>query len=417
MTSAKSRKAPGPEDADDRSAAHSPAEPGNAVAKEAEKGHKERIAQPHDEVDGPVAEAEIAAEEISTPEAPLGEPGKPLNRRSPFFIGMTAAAGVAVTAGLVEIILIASDTLILIGLALFIAIGLEPAVSWLVRRGLPRWAGVTIVVIGLLIAIAGFFTALITPLVDQATQFIDHTPQYLQQLKDHSSLLGKLNDRFNVQQRLQDMLSGSSSGLTQGVLGAGKAILGTLGDLLVVLVLSIYFLADFPRIRGTFYRMIPGSRRPRAILIGDEIFAKVGSYVLGNVIISVIAGLATFIWLTVFGVPYAILLAILVAVLDLIPVVGSTAAGIIVSLTALTISLPVCLATIGFFVVYRFVEDYLLLPKIIGRTVKIPALVTVVAVLLGGVLLGVIGAIVAIPIAAAVLLILREVAFKRLDET
>jgi predicted PurR-regulated permease PerM len=116
-------------------------------------------------------------------------------------------------------------------------------------------------------------------------------------------------------------------------------------------------------------------------------------------------------------VPYAVLLAILVAILDLVPVVGSTAAGIIVSLTALTVSVPVCLATVGFFVAYRVIEDYLLVPKIIGRFVQIPALVTVVSVLLGGVLLGVVGALVAIPVAAAILLILREVTFRRLDNS
>ena len=122
---------------------------------------------------------------------------------------------------------------------------------------------------------------------------------------------------------------------------------------------------------------MPNSRRPRAILICDEIFAKVCAYVLGNVVISIIAGAGTFLWLTIFGVPYAVLLAILVAILDLVPVVGSTAAGIILSLTALTVCVPVCLATVGFFVAYRVIEDYLLVPKIIGRFVQIPALVTV----------------------------------------
>jgi len=177
----------------------------------------------------------------------------------------------------------------------------------------------------------------------------------------------------------------------------------------------VYFVADLPRIRATMYRVIPHSRRPRAILIGDQIFAKVGGYVLGNLLVSVIAGLLTLIWLLVFGVPYAVLLAITVAVLDLIPVVGSIIGGVLISLVALTVSLPVCLATIGFVILYRLVEDYLLVPKIIGSTVKVPALVTVVAVLLGAALLGVIGALVAIPIAAAGLLLAQEVLYPRLD--
>jgi predicted PurR-regulated permease PerM len=380
---------------------------------DAEGGHDYLVGQPHSYLEGPVAEAEAVAEKIRSDEEPLGRPGKPLNRRSPFFTG---TAGVAVTAGLVKLVLAASDTLVLIGVALVIAIGLEPAVSWCVRRGLRRGFAVTVVVLVLLGSVVGFFAALITPLVDQATQFIHQSPLYLQKLRDHSSLLGQLNDRFQLQQRLQSTFSGPNPAIMQGVLGAGKAILGTLTDLLVVLVLNICFLADFPRIRSVFYRLVPGSRRPRAILIGDEIFAKVGAYVLGNILTSLIAGAATFAWLTIFGVPYAVLLAILVAVLDLVPVVGSTTAGVLVSLTALTVSLPVCLATVAFFVGFRLIEDWLLVPKIIGRVANIPALVTFIAVLLGGALLGVAGALVAIPIAAALLLIMREVTLPRLDQ-
>jgi predicted PurR-regulated permease PerM len=116
-------------------------------------------------------------------------------------------------------------------------------------------------------------------------------------------------------------------------------------------------------------------------------------------------------------VPYALLLSIFVAILDLLPVIGSTIAGVGVCLVALSVSLPVCLATAGFFVVYRLVEDYLLVPRIIGRAVKVPALVTVVAVLLGGALLGIVGALVAIPVAAALLLLGQEILFPRLDRS
>jgi predicted PurR-regulated permease PerM len=153
------------------------------------------------------------------------------------------------------------------------------------------------------------------------------------------------------------------------------------------------------------------------ILIGDEIFAKVGAYVLGNVIISLIAGLFTYFWLLIVGAPYALLLAILVAVLDLVPIVGSTIAGVVVTLVTLTVSLPVAIATAVFFIVYQSAENYLLVPRIIGRAMKVPDLVTVVAALLGGVLLGVVGALVAIPVAAALLLILQEVTFPRLDRS
>jgi predicted PurR-regulated permease PerM len=330
---------------------------------------------------------------------------------------MSAAAGVAVTVGLVEMIITARAVLVLIGLALFLAIGLEPAVSVLTRRWLPRWAAVLTVMVAGLAVVGGFLTAAIPPLVRQATQFIAQTPTMLTRLQSHNSLLGQLNNRFHLQQRLQQIFSGDASGLVNGLLGAGQVVFGALASGLILLVLTVYFVVDLPRIRATLYRLVPHSRRPRAILLGDEIFAKVGGYVLGNLLISLVAGILTFIFLTIFGVPYALLLSIFVAILDLLPVIGSTIAGVGVCLVALSVSLPVCLATAGFFVVYRLVEDYLLVPRIIGRAVKVPALVTVVAVLLGGALLGIVGALVAIPVAAALLLLGQEILFPRLDRS
>jgi predicted PurR-regulated permease PerM len=143
----------------------------------------------------------------------------------------------------------------------------------------------------------------------------------------------------------------------------------------------------------------------------------VGAYVLGNVVTSVIAGTGTFAWMLIFGIPYPVLLGLFVALLDLIPVIGSTIGGIVVTLVALTVSLPVALFTIVFYVGYRLAEDYLLVPRILGRAVKVPAVVSVVAVLVGGALLGIIGALVAIPAAAALRLWLDEVAFRRLDNS
>jgi predicted PurR-regulated permease PerM len=196
---------------------------------------------------------------------------------------------------------------------------------------------------------------------------------------------------------------------------AGSAVFGALADLLIVAVLTAYFLIDLPRIRATLYRLVPHSRRPRAVLIGDQMYAKVGAYLLGNLVISGVAGMATFIWLVVFGVPYPLLLGIFVALLDLIPF-GSTVAGFIVAAVALEVSLPVAISTIAFYMAFRFAEDYLLVPRIIGRAVEVPAVATLVAVLLGGALLGVVGALVAIPVAAALHLLAQEVLFARLDE-
>ena len=388
----------------------------SAAPSHAAAAHHPFVAQPHSGEEGPVAEAEILAAEMSSDELPLGSLGRRFNRRSPFYIGLTASAGVAVTYGIARVLGSLSSVLILIGVAFFLAIGLEPAASWFVNRGLPRWLATTLVFVVFLAAMGGFVAAAIPPLVQQAEDLVHQVPNYLQQAQDHSSAIGRLNDRFHLQQRITDAVKGSGGSALNEVVSAGTAVFGALADSLIVIVLTVYFLVDMPRIRTTMYRLVPGTRRPRAILIGDEVFAKVGAYVLGNVLISVITGVATFIWLIAFGVPYPLLLAIFVAVLDLVPIVGSTIAGVVSAAVALTVSLPVCIATAAFFIVFRLLEDYLLMPRIIGRAVKVPGLITVVAVLIGGALLGIVGALVAIPIAAALQLLTQEVLYPRLDE-
>ncbi|MEV0680063.1 AI-2E family transporter [Actinosynnema sp. NPDC050436] len=383
----------------------------------AAEGHHPLVGQPHreDEGEGTVAEAEAKAAEISSPERPLGRLGKRLNRRSPFFIGMTGAAGIAVTYGVIGLLAGAREVLIVVGLALFLAIGLEPVVSWLVNRRFPRWLAVTAVFAVALTALGGFLAAAIPVVVEQAAALLAALPDYARQAQDHSTFLGRLDERFHLRESVEASF-GPGGGLTDGVLVAGKAVLDVVTDGLVLIVLTIYFVADLPRIRSAMYRLVPHSRRPRAILIGDDIFAKVGGYVLGNLAVSVIAGVLALVWLLATGIPYAALLAITVAVLDLVPVIGSVIAGLLVSLVAFTVSLPVGIATVAFFVVYQVVEDYVLVPRIIGIAVKVPALVTVVAVLLGGALLGVVGALVAIPVAAALLLLAEEVLYPRLDQ-
>ncbi|MEV7095105.1 AI-2E family transporter [Amycolatopsis sp. NPDC051045] len=351
----------------------------------------------------PVGEAEGAA---ARQDKPLGAPGKPLDRRSPFFTGMIAAAGVVVTVAVVELVLAASDVLLLIGIAFFLAVGLEPVTARLARRVPRALAAAVVVVIGLAV-LGGTVAAAAVPVADQATQLRNGTPRYLALLRDHGTLLGRADETFGLEAAVRSV----------HLADVAKSLAGLLGDAVIIVVLATYFVADFPRVRTALYRLAPRSRRPRVILIGDAVFRKVGAYLVGNVVVSLIAGAATFAWLSAFGVPYPLVLAVLVAVLDLVPVAGSVAAGAGTSLVALTVSAPVGLATLGFFVGYRVLEDYVLLPKIVGRAVRIPALVTVVAVLLGFELLGVVGAFVAVPVAAAVLLVVREVAVHRLDRT
>ncbi|ATL68208.1 AI-2E family transporter [Nocardia terpenica] len=256
-------------------------------------------------------------------------------------------------------------------------IGLFASSGWwrrLPRRGL----AVTLILTLVVAAFAGFVTAATVPLVAQGHALISHAPDQLQHIENHYPVIRHVADKVHLEQKLRQGLSTNGSQLTSGV--------------------------------------FPQAQRPRAILIGDAIFAKVGGYVVGNLLISLITGVLTFAWLAGFDVPYPLALAVLVAVLGLVPLVGSTIAGVVTAAVALSVSLPVCLATVGFFIALRLFEDYVLAPRIMGRTVQAPGVVTVTAVLLGGTLLGIIGAMVAIPVAAAIVLPLRETVFPRLDE-
>src|SRR6202167_78482 len=180
--------------------------------------------------------------------------------------------------------------------------------------------------------------------------------------------------------------------------------------------LTIFLLIALPRVKRMWLSLIPRSRRVRAELLTDEVFGRVGGFMLGNLLTSLVAGIGTYIWLLIFGVPYALLLALVVALFDLIPMVGSTIAGIIVSLVALTKGVPVGVATVAFYCVYRYLEDYLLNPRVMKHTVKVSPGLTIIATLIGGTLLGLIGALVAIPVAATIYLLLEEVAIPRQNQ-
>ncbi len=351
-------------------------------------------------------------------EGRFGEPGRRFDRRSPFWIGLNAGLGVGVAFALAWSIVTAREILLLIFLALFIAIGLEPVVALLHRHRVPRPLAVVLVTLASLGVVAGFLALAIPPLVNEVNNLIKEAPHYLQTLNNRSSFIGNLNRHYHLVTHLKSALSkGGVSSVASGVLGAGVLVVGVATGILIVLVLTIYFLADMPRVTKTMYRLVPKSRRARGGLLIDEVFARVGGYVLGNVITSVIAGVGTFVWLEIWGIPYPLLLSAFVALMDLIPIVGSTVAGVVVSLVALTVSVPVAIGTLVFYIVYRNLEDYLITPRVMRRTVQVSGLVTVIAVLIGGTLLGIIGALVAIPIAAAIKLLLEEVSYPRLDES
>jgi predicted PurR-regulated permease PerM len=336
------------------------------------------------------------------------------NRRI-FSAAFTAAIAVGLAYLAIRTFVDVAAELVLIVLALVFAFGLDPIASWLVRHGMKRPLAVAAVTVGFLLIVIATFAAIIPPIVTQVEQFIRAIPSITRQLQDHSTWIGRLNDRYHLLDSLRAKVAGGGGLPLGGILNVGAAIFGTFASVLTVVVLTVYFLANLPMIRRAAYRFVPASRRERVVLLGDEIAVRIGGYVLGNVITSVVAGVGTFVFLEIIRVPYAVALGLLVAVLDLIPVVGSTIGGTIVTLVALTISLPIAIASLVFYIFYRLLEDYLLMPRVMDRAVHVPPVLTIVALLIGGSLLGIVGAFLAIPAAAAVELIVTEVAWPKLD--
>lgn len=342
----------------------------------------------------------------------LGSLGRPFDRRSAFFIGLSGAFGVAVAYVLFRGLSDVSSVLVIIGVALFIAIGLNPIIVYLVNRGLSRGAAAAVVTAGFVLVIAAFIAIAIPPISHEVQSLVTNYPRYKRELISGHGWAGRLS----VKLHLTDYLKGKSKlkiPVSGGALGAGKEILTIGVGTVSLVVLTIYFLVALPGVTRLWLSLIPNSRRERVRLMTDEVFDRVGGFMLGNLLTSAVAGIGTYIWLTAFGVPYALLLGLFVALFDLIPMVGSTIAGIVVSLVALTKGLPVGIATAAFYVIYRLLEDYLLNPRVMKHTVKISPGLTIIATLIGGTLLGLIGALIAIPVAATIHLLLEEVAFPR----
>jgi predicted PurR-regulated permease PerM len=348
---------------------------------------------------------------------PFGRPGRPFGQ-SPFLFGLTGALGVAVAWGLVEAVINVRQVIVLLVVALFLAIGLNPAVEFLQRRKIARKWAVLLVFLGLLVFVVGFFAAIVPPLVQQSTDLWQNRNDYLDSLQ-HNGTIRRLDAQYHIVERAQHLLDTQGqqlgSRVATGLVGAGKAIVGGVFSAFSVLVLTLYFLASLPKIKQTFYRLAPRTRRERITLLGDEITQRVGGYVSGAAVIAFIAGLTSYIWLLAWQVQYALPLALCVLLLDLIPMIGATIGAILVTLVAFTSGPIAGIATGLFYIAYQQAENYLIYPRVMRKAVELPAAMTVIAVLVGGSLLGVIGALLAIPTAAGLLLVFREVVLPRLE--
>jgi predicted PurR-regulated permease PerM len=351
----------------------------------------------------------------------FGTMGEPLNHSHPFYFGFLAASGAVIAITLLRAFASASQVFVLIIISLFFAMGLNPAVLFIERRGLSRSKAVAVTV-AIVVGFVGLFIWVAAPLIiDQVNALIHNAPQMISDLKSNSSI-NQLNNDYGIIDTIQNKVDSSIKdgkfviGAFGGVIGVGKAVISGALSMLTILVLTLYFLASLPTVTQDAYRLVPASRRERVAKISDAIIFRVGAFVGGQITISFFASIFIFILGLILDLPYKSALALVVFVCGLIPLIGHFIGMTIVTLIALTVSPIVAAISLASYIIYVQVENYVLTPKVMKRSLSIPGLVTIIAALIGTSLLGLVGGILAVPIAAAVLLILDEVVYPKADK-
>jgi predicted PurR-regulated permease PerM len=347
----------------------------------------------------------------------LGRPGARFDRHSPFYIGFFGGLGLALAFWLFGQVERIGGVLILIVVSLFLAAGLNPSVEWFQRRGMRRSFAVTMVTVLVLCGVALFIWSIVPVITDQVTQITDNAPGWLDQLQRNQKVQD-LDERYDIIDKVREYVQDGNFGssLFGGVLGFGLRLLGALANAFVIIVLTLYFLSSLNATKNALYRLAPASRRDRVSKLGDRVVASVGGYVAGAFVIAVCAGITSLIFLFIVGLgEYAVALAFVVMLLDVIPMIGATIGAVVVSAIGFATDVKIGIACVIFYVIYQQVENYIVYPRVMSRSVDIPAAATVIAALVGAALLGVVGALLAIPTAAAILLVVREVFIRRQD--
>ena len=352
----------------------------------------------------------------------FGTPGRPISTSHPFYFGFLAASGALVAIALLRALASASDVFILLIISIFLAAGLNPLIEFQVRRGMKRVLAITTVALSL-IATAGLFIWLvIPPVITQVNNFIDSLPETISRLTENRQI-ASLNEKYgivdNLERWAQDSIADGQvfTTLFGGVIGVGRTVISGTFALLTVFVLTLYFMAALPKFLQVLYRLAPASRRQRVSAIGDAITYRIGVFVGSQILIAATAALFITGYGLVIGIPYAAALGMVVFFAGLIPLVGHFIGATIFTLVALTVSPGTALAALLGYGVYQQVENYIVVPRIMKRSLAIPGIVTIIAALLGSTLFGLIGAILAVPMAAAALLILEEVVFPKSDRS
>lgn len=344
--------------------------------------------------------------------------------RHPFRLGLLVTLGVIVALALSSAIGSLSTVLISVGVALFLALALDPVVRWLEGHNVSRGLGIAIVFIGFAVAVAALIAWLLPLAVTQIVQLASHTPQYVEQVegswwfKQIMSVTGQGSDVYEgLLQQLSQWLSDPGNLLTLGggALAVGSGAVNFLSGGLIVIVLTLYFLASLDAMKRALCSLAPAYARPRMAELTEKVTAAVGGYVGGMVILAACNALFAFILLTVLQIPFAPLLAFLALLITMIPMVGPFLFLILATIICL-LHAPVTglIFALAYFA-YMEVEAYVLTPKIMNRAVDVPGALVLIGAMVGASLLGLLGALVAVPVTASLLIVLRNVYIPRQD--
>lgn len=348
---------------------------------------------------------------------------------NPFRTALVATLGVGLGILLISSVQTLSTVLLYLGTALFLSLGLDPLVSYLERRHLPRWLAVLTTILAVLAVFVGIVLIILPVLVDQISQLVAQISEIVQRGTLIPDLKEWMKDAFPnllvddvftyVTDWLTTNLTEIGGSIGQGVLVASGAVLGGLFGAFIVLVLTIYLTASTPSLKSAVYQLAPASKRERFIDLAEQITDSVGYYVMGQLSQGVINGVLSAVYLSIIDAPFPAVLAVVAFFFSLIPLVGTLTGSTIIVLTCLIPGLgspSIALAAAIYYLIYMQIEAYIISPRIMSRAVSVPGAVVVVAALAGGSLLGLLGALIAIPVAASILIIYRQVLIPRMNE-
>ena len=359
---------------------------------------------------------------VSAVQPDFGTAGEPMDRAHPFYFGFVATLGALSAFVLMRALASASQVFVLILVALFLATGLNPAVEAIRKRGTSRTTAVAIIFTSVILLVILFGALVVPPLVNQGTQLIESAPALLNQLKDNSTI-ASINNQYGIIDSLQKKLTSVTSNGSLlisafgGVIGVGKSVLSGTFTGLTILVLTLYFITSLPQMIDLGLKLVPASRRPRVALLTEAIIARVGAFVGSQILVSAMAASFMTLLAVILGLPSPVAIGIIIFVCGLVPLIGHFLGCGIYTVIALTQSITIGIFAFVGYVVYVQIENYVLTPKIMKRTLAVPGAVTIISALIGTSLLGLVGGLLAVPVAASIILILEEVVYPRAEKS